>query len=130
MSRTESLSKIIIAKLKERCPNVYYEEGVQVGIEKKNYPFVTFELVEIGAEDGATKYSLEMDIIDYGKIKSEAEKLADDVQSDFDFLYHLDSDIQFRCYRDDRKSVKEEDKLIIRKRVLFELVLYDLKGVQ
>lgn len=130
MSRTKSLSDAIIAKLKARCPNIYYEDGVQVGVGNKNYPFITFELMEIGTKDGATKYLLEMDIVDYGKIKSTAEKLADDVQDDFHFYYHIDSEIQFRSYKEDRKSIKEEDKLVIRKRVVFELDLYDLRGGQ
>lgn len=128
MSRTKSLSDVIIAKLKDRCTNIYYEDGVQVGIEKKKYPFVTFELYELGTNNGATRFSLEIDVIDYGKAKSTVEMLADDIQNEFDFYIHLDENIQFRCYKDDKKTIKEDDKLVLRKRITIEVVLYDLKG--
>ena len=129
MSRTKFLSDAIIEKLTVRCANVYYEEGVQVGMEKKKYPFITFELEDIGTSDGATTYALEINIVDYGKIKSDAEEIADVVQDDLDCYCHIDDNIQFRSYRDGRKTVKEDDKLVIRKRMMFEIVMYDLKGV-
>lgn len=128
MSRTEALSDALIEMIKVRCNNVYYEEGVQVGMEKKKYPFVTLELEDIGNTDGATKYVLELNVIDYGKIKSTAEELADKIQDDLDHINYIDENIQFRSYKDGRKTIKEDDKQVIRKRLMFEIIMYDLKG--
>jgi hypothetical protein len=128
MSRTKALSDALIEMIKARCPNAYYEEGVQVGMEKKKYPFVTLELEDVGYTDGSTKYVLELNVIDYGKIKSIAEQLADKIQDDLDHITYIDENIQFRSYKDGRKTIKEDDKQVIRKRLMFEIIMYDLKG--
>lgn len=110
--------------LKTLTTNVYYEGNQDSAV----YPRLVFELSEVSYDYGKTLYQLEINIIDYGTSTRAVEDMADNVQSTLNKYYFINNEIQFSVYRGLRQTVKEDDKLIIRRRLLFEIQLHELKG--
>lgn len=110
--------------LKTLTANVYYEGNQDPAV----YPRLVFELNEVSYDSGKTLFQLEVNIIDYGTSTRTVEDLADTVQSTLNKYYFINSEIQFRAYKGLRQKVEEDDKLIIRRRLLFEIHLHELKG--
>jgi len=109
---------------KALTPKVYYE-GLQ---ESGKYLYLVYELSEVSYDSGKTLYQLEVNIFDYGTDTRTVEDLADTVQSTLSKYYFINDEIQFAVYRGSRQKVSEDDKLIIRRRLLFEIHLHELKG--
>lgn len=110
--------------LKTLTTNVYYEGNQDPAV----YPRLVFELNEVSYDSGKTLFQLEVNIIDYGTSTRTVEDLADTVQDALNKYYFINSEIQFSVYRGLRQKVEEDDKLIIRRRLLFEIHLHELKG--
>lgn len=110
--------------LKTLTTNVYYEGNQDPAV----YPRLVFELNEVSYDSGKTLFQLEVNIIDYGTSTRTVEDLADTVQNALNKYYFINSEIQFSVYRGLRQKVKEDDKKIIRRRLLFEIHLHELKG--
>lgn len=123
MSKTENLRTALQALLKTVSTTVSYET-----VPTKTYPYLVFELEEVGKSDGKVQYQLEINAVDYGADSSDVEELADTVQELLHKYYHLDENIQFSSYQGIRHSVREDDPKIIRRRMLFEVQLHELKG--
>jgi hypothetical protein len=104
--------------------NVYYEGNQDPAV----YPRLVFENSEVSYSDGKTLYQLEVNIIDYGTSTRVVEDLADTVQSTLNNYYFINSEIQFVVYKGLRQKVEEDDKSIIRRRLLFEIHLHELRG--
>lgn len=104
--------------------NVYYEGNQDPAV----YPRLIYDLSEVSYISGKTLYQLEINIIDHGTSTRVAEDLADTVQSALNKYYFINSEIQFSVYRGLRQKVEEEDKLIIRRRLLFEIQLHVMEG--
>ena len=122
--RTWTLRTELQRLLKTLTTNVYYEGNQDPAV----YPRLVFDLSEVSYEYGKTLYQLEINIIDYGTSTRVVEDLADNVQSALNKYYFIDNEIQFAVYRGLRQKVEEDDKLIIRRRLLFEIQLHELKG--
>lgn len=110
--------------LKTLTTNVYYEGNQDPAV----YPRLVFELNEVSYDSGKTLFQLEVNIIDYGTSTRTVEDLADTVQNALNKYYFINSEIQFSVYRGLRQKVEEDDKKIIRRRLLFEIHLHELKG--
>ena len=123
MSKTESLRAALQSLLKTISTTVSYES-----VPIKTYPYLVFELEEVGKFDGKVQYQLEINAVDCGTDSSDVEELSDAVQELLHKYYHLDENIQFSSYQGIRHSVKEDDPKIIRRRMLFEVQLHELKG--
>lgn len=104
--------------------NVYYEGNQDPAI----YPRLVFETSEVSSSDGKTLMQLEVNILDYGTSTKIAEDLADTVQKFLNKYYFINTEIQFVVYKGPRQKIQEDDKLIIRRRLLFEIQLHELKG--
>ncbi|WP_313413139.1 hypothetical protein [Sedimentibacter sp.] len=104
--------------------NVYYEGNQEPDV----YPRIVYELSEVSYDAGKTLYQLEINVIDYGTSTRIVEDLADNIQATLNKYYFNNDEIQFAVYRGLRQKVEEDDKLIIRRRLLFEIHLYELKG--
>lgn len=124
MSKTLALRKEIQKLIKTKTTNVFYEEA-----SKKNiYPYVVFELSEVQNISAKTIYQLEINCIDYGENSATIEALADDIQKLLNRYAFIDAQIQFVIYQGLKQIIKEDDKKIIRRRMLFELNLYSSEG--
>lgn len=110
--------------LKTLTTHVYYEGNQDSAV----YPRLVFELREVSCDSGKTLYQLEINVIGYGTDTRVVEDLADTVQSSLNKYYFINSEIQFSVYRGLRQKVEEKDKQIIRRRLLFEIHLHELKG--
>jgi len=104
--------------------NVYYEGNQDPAV----YPRLIYDLSEVSYDSGKTLYQLEVNIIDYGTSTRLVEDLADIVQSALNKHYFINSEIQFVVYKGARQKVEEDDKLIIRRRLLFEIQLHEMRG--
>lgn len=124
MSKTIALRTELQRLFKTLITNVYHEEAPDTA----NNPYLVYELSEVFFNYGKTVFQLEINILDYGKSSSAIENLADAVQRKFNKHHYIDKNIQFTIYQGLRQTVKEEDKEIVRRRLLFEIQLHELKG--
>lgn len=124
MSKTVALRTELQRLFKTLTPNVYYEEAPDTAV----YPYLVYELSEVLFNHGKTTYQLEVNILDYGNSSLAVEILADSVQDALNKYYFINVEIQFITYKGLRQTIKEEDKQIIRRRLLFEIQLHQLKG--
>ena len=124
MSKSIALRTALQTIFITKASNVYYEEAP----DTHPYPYVVYELSELSHDSGRTLIQLEVNVIDHGDSTSVAEALADDIQDALHKLYYIDTSIQFSSYKNQRNTVKEDDKQIIRRRLLFEIHLHELKG--
>lgn len=115
------LRKQIQSILKTICNNVYYENGI------KSYPYVVFEITELTYDAGKHSCQLEINVINKGTDTTIVEQIADDIQKLLDSIVYSTPNLQFRVFKGARKIVREEDKQIKRRRLLFELYYY-MKG--
>lgn len=84
------------------------------------YPYITFDITELSDMYGTTKAQVEVNCVSRGK-SAEVDDLADDVQTLLHNYYYIDSTGCFRTYKNSRSTVEEEDKNIVRRRILFDL---------
>lgn len=119
MSKTVALRKAISERMKTACPRVYY------GQADKNTarPYVVYTVETVATEDDMETMELEANVMDYGADTEPCETIADEVERLFDKWYYLDEEIQFSTYKDRRQPVQEEDRKIIRRRILIEIHL-------
>ena len=123
MTKTIALRTELQRLLKTLTTNVYYEEALDTAIQ-----YLVYELSEITRDYGRVLLQLEINILDYGSSSTVAEILADNVQKALNKYHFINSDIQFTLYEGSRNTIKEDDKQIIRRRLLFEVHLHELKG--
>ncbi len=124
MSKTWTL-RLELQRLFETLTTKVYYEGTQ---EPGKYLYLVFELNEVSYADGKTLMQLEVNIFDYGTNKRVVDDLADMIQEILNKYYFINNEIQFVVYKGLRQKVEENDKEIIRRRLLFEIQLHELKG--
>ena len=124
-SKTIALRDALQNLLNSLTENVYYEEASV----SRHYPYIVFELSELGFSDERTLIQMEVNAFDYGKSSSTVEMISDEIQEALDQYYFINDYIQFCIYKDSRQIIKEMDKKIIRRRMLFEIHLHERKGV-
>lgn len=120
MSKILKIRKAVKSKLREHIDCVYYDHAPS----KRENIFAVFNIEETAVIDGCTTVSLLIELSDYGTDDTAIETLADAIQSDFDHYHYLDESLEFMTYLDSRKSIPENDKLILRRRLEFELRVY------
>lgn len=121
MSRTLALRQELTALLSEIDEKVYFEKAPQ----KRPYPYIVFSLSEVLYGAGKTTYQLEINVIDRNEDSSIVELMADQVQEVLEQRYEMTKEIQFAVYRGLRQTVLEEEKEIVRRRMLFEVHLHE-----
>jgi hypothetical protein len=124
MSKTDALRTELSRLLETVASNVYFQQKP----DRWGYPYVAYEMDEMSHADGKTLYQLEINVVDQGRSTSTAETMSDDIQTLLHKYYYLGAGIQFSCYKNQRKIIREEDPKIHRRRLLFELHLHELKG--
>jgi len=124
MDKTVALRTVISTLLKTMTPNVYYEDAP----DTNPYPYMVYELNEITYSYGKVLYQLEVNVFGYGANTAPIETLADTTQRTLNKYSFINTDIQFTVYQGLRRTIKEEDEQIIRRRLLFEVQLHELKG--
>ena len=120
MSKTLDIRKAVRDLLLTRLENVYYRSA-PADAEK---PYAVFLVDETTVIDGCTVCSFLIELSDYGTDDTAIETLADNIQSDFDHFHFINDNLEFSAYLDSRKNITDNDKLILRRRVEFELRVY------
>ena len=124
MAKTWAL-RVELQKIFKTLTSKVYYEGLQ---ESGKYLYLVYELSEVSYDSGKTLYQLEVNIFDYGTDTRAVEDLSDTVQDALNKNHFINREIQFVSYKGSRQKVEEDDKLIIRRRLLFEIHLHELKG--
>ena len=119
VSKTEALRKAVKDRLGAAGAPVYYAQANEDTVR----PYMVYSLETVTASDDMEIVELEANCMDYGKDTAECEALADQVERLFDKWYHLDDQIQISTYLDRRQPVFEEDRRVIRRRLLIEIHL-------
>ena len=84
-------------------------------------PYIVYSLETVSSADDMETVELEANVMDYGANTEPCEAIADQVEALFDKWYYLDDEIQLATYVDRRQPVTEEDRKIIRRRLLIEI---------
>lgn len=123
MSKTLELRKQLQIIFKTITDNIHYE----IAPDNSPYPYLVYELSELTYNYGKAVMQLEVNILDYGTSTSVVETLSDTLQDTLHKLYFINDKIQYSVYRRNRNTVQEEDKKIKRRRLIFEIQLYESK---
>lgn len=121
MSKTTALRAVLTARLQTICPQVYYGQADT----KAARPYLVYTLDQLGQEDDMHQLELEINVTDYGVDTATVETIADSIMDAFDKWYYIDDAIQFAAYPDRCQSVTEDDRNVIRRRLLIELHFYE-----
>lgn len=108
-------------KLLESCAHVYFGSAPS----SVEHPCIVWNLQELAYEDGLSLQELEADVMDYGENTAPAEAIADDLQHRMDHFQSLEETFEVTVYRERRQPLQENDKLVIRRRLTFQVRLYE-----
>ena len=108
-------------KLLEACAHVYFGTAPS----SVEYPCIVWNLQELAYADGLSLQELEADVMDYGEDTAPAETIADDLQQRLDHFQTLEETFEVSVYRERRQPLQENDKLVIRRRLTFQVRLYE-----
>ena len=102
-------------------PEVYYAYA------KSNAaaPYLIFNVEEITREDGRTTCELEVNCLDYARNTERCENIADAVEKALDHTVTITDNIEFHVYANRRNNVSSNDVQIVRRRLTFDLYLYE-----
>ena len=101
--------------------DVYY--GQAKNDHSKQY--VIFSVEEVTRQDGRITYELEVNCIDYGFDTELCEEMADSITAALDHSVTIKEEIEFHVYANRRNNVSAQDEKIIRRRLTFDLYLYE-----
>ena len=123
---------------------VYYEQGQRIGSfnvyagealetdvfysQAKNdhsKQYVIFSVEEVTRQDGRITCELEVNCIDYGFDTELCEDMADSITAALDHSVTIKEEIEFHVYANRRNNVSAQDEKIIRRRLTFDLYLYE-----
>ena len=121
MSKTEAVRAAVTEIIGQSAPRVYY------GQAESGHParYAVYELEELSHTDNQYVMQLEVNCMDYGTNTAACEAMADQIQKAFDHTVVLNDNLMFRSYIESRQPVYEEDRKIIRRRLLFEIYFYE-----
>jgi len=120
---TAKLRDYLVEQLKLTCPRVYNMEADNDAI----FPYLTYDLIGF-SEKIKTTYQFEVDVWD----RQESTETVEGIVKDLSYLlsntiYREDDQLIF-IYYPGYKTVRDDDKLIKRRTLTFELTNYKLKG--
>ena len=87
--------------------------------------YVIFSVEEVTRQDGRITYELEVNCIDYGYDTELCEEMADSITAVLDHSVTIEETIEFHVYANRRNNVSAQDEKIIRRRLTFDLYLYE-----
>ena len=107
------------------CDKVYYEVNLE---STKTYPYIVYEIQDLLHEDGKTLAELEVNVIDYGTSTQAKEEICDHLQALMHKAKLMTAYQHVSIYRGLRQPVEEDDRLVRRSRLTFELHLHERRG--
>lgn len=120
MSKTLKIRKAVRDELIQIVERSYYAHAPAEVVK----PYAVFLVDEVSTIDGCTVANLLIEVSDYGTDDTTVDSLCDAAQAVFDHWVYNDGVIEIASYLDSRKAITENDKLILRRRLEFELRIY------
>ncbi len=120
MSKTLRIRTAITSLLKSVHPRVYFEDAK----DSAQFPYVIFEYWTNSSENKEIGM-LEVNVWDSGTDTSQIEMLADRVQEALDRYKYHDDYVFMSIYKAQRSSVRDENKSIKRRRLTFEIQIFE-----
>ena len=124
LKKTRALRTVVVSKLTEVMPSgskVYFQQAQDD--HPVTYAVYTCDMID--ETDGRITWEVEINVMSYGTDTSTIEDLADSIQTKFNKLVVINSDIGVYFYTEKRNSVEEEDRNILRRRLTFSAYLYE-----
>ena len=100
---------------------LYYDHAPN----KHEAKYVIFSVEEVTRLDERIAYELEINCIDYGADTEACEDMADGITAALDHSVHIVEGIAFYIYANRRNNVRADDEKIVRRRLTFDLYLYE-----
>lgn len=122
--RTNSLRKLIQQRLKTvgSLKGVYYKHADDDAM----YPHAVFSLIYINSADvSRSDYELEINLWDKSGKSFDIEEIADEIEDLFGLENLPQSDILPTFYKENRKTVEDDDKKIDHRQLTFTVQLYE-----
>ena len=88
-------------------------------------PYIIFSLEEITREDGRITFELEVNCLDYARNTERCEDMADAITDALDHSVTITEDLEFHIYANRRNNVSSPDEKIVRRRLTYDLYLYE-----
>ena len=117
---TENLREYLTQQLEITCPRVYNMDAT----DTSTFPYLVYDLIGF-PEEGKMKYQFEIDIWDRQESSQEVETIAKEIKELFDETVHKDENQLVIIYLTGYKTVREDDKLIKRRMLTFEVSHYE-----
>lgn len=123
MNKTNALRKIIQSNIDKIVPS-YYRKGDKKIFPRSVYDFENIDLGDINRDD----LILVVDLWDYGEDTTQIEDLADAIETIFNAANMPDEEVLPTFYRISRKSIDDEDKMIMHRQLKFQVQNYYIGG--
>ena len=119
----ESIKEIIGSALEaaQMPADIYYSQAKS----DHSQQYVIFSVEEVTRLDGRITCELEVNCIDYGNDTELCECIADCITAALDHSVTIKEEIEFHVYANRRNNVSAQDEKIIRRRLTFDLYLYE-----
>ena len=118
---TADLRRYLQALLMQEAERAYYGTAPSDAA----FLYLVYNLEEVSFEDGLSLQELEVDVVDYGSSTAAAEAMADQLQAKLDHHHVVEDTFQAAIYRERRQPIYEDDKLIVRRRLTFQVRLHE-----
>ena len=101
---------------------LYYDHAPS---QQHKAKYVIFSVEEVTKLDERIAYELEINCNDYGEDTEACENMADAIAAALDHSVHISESIAFYIYANRRNNVRADDEKIVRRRLTFDLYLYE-----
>ena len=118
---TNDLRAWTTARLSDITREVYC--GTAPGSAKK--PYLVYGLEVLSRKPGMTIQELEVEVVDYGRDTARAEAMADAVEAALHDRTDLTEHFFVAIYHERRQPIYENDRLIIRRRLTFQVRVHE-----
>jgi hypothetical protein len=118
--KTVAFKKQIYAELSTLCTRV---KSRITRAAPKDYPYIVFNKSVLEKKDWNEKIQLEINVVGYGDMGDGVSDLADSVEEMFDHYFYINAAIAFESYLNTRTPIEEQDKEVVRERLLFDVYL-------
>lgn len=116
----EDILKSVYEKLKMTNLKVYDNRPAQF----TNFPFIIYDLNELSYDENPTTYTLNIDVWTKGNDFLSLEQICSRLNEIINRKLFSEEDLEYRAIKLNENRIKDEDELIKRKRISYELRVF------
>ena len=124
MNKTQSLKAIIQSNINQIVTSSYRKANKNKIFPHAVFDFENIDLGDINRDD----LILVIDLWDYGEDTTRIEEIADEIEALFNAANIPGAEVLPTFYRISRKPIDDEDKMIIRRQLKFQVQNYYIGG--